>query len=67
MTATWTRVNGEWCIRLADGEWPGGTGTGLPVWVKTRTGSRKQVVLGEHVRTFRVKGGRFVDIYRQGT
>lgn len=64
MTATWTKVNGEWCVRLADAPWPGGSGAGLPVWVTTQAGSKKQVVLGEHVRTWRVGGGRFVDIYR---
>ena len=64
MTATWTKVNGEWCVRLTDCPYPGGSGKGLPVWVETRNGSKKQVVLAERLRVWRVKGGRFVEIYR---
>ena len=68
MTATWTKLDsGEWAVKLTDAPWPGGTGTSLPVTVTARSGQTKQVILGEHVRVWRIKGGRFVDIYRVAT
>jgi hypothetical protein len=68
MKATWTKLeNGEWGVKLLGSEWPQGTGRGLPVTVETQAGRKTEVVLGEHIRTFRIAGGRFVDIYEKAT
>ena len=65
MTASWTKLDdGSWGVRLERAPWPSGTGVGLPVVVRSKSGRRATVVLGEHLRGFRIKGGVFVDVYR---
>lgn len=64
MIATWAKIDGEtWGVRLEDAPWPGGSGVGMPVAIRTKAGKRADVVLGAHVRTWRVAGGRFIDLY----
>jgi hypothetical protein len=63
--ASWTRLDdGTWGARLECAPWPGGTGTGLPVTLHGRKGGSVQVVLGEHLKSFWMKGSRWVDLYR---
>lgn len=63
--SSWIKLDdGTWGVRLVGCEYATGTCTGIPFTVKTRAGKKTRVVLGEHVRTFRVERGKFVDIYR---
>lgn len=65
MQATWRRFDdGEWGVRLTQPEYPPSTWVGLPVTVRSRSGKKRNVVLGEHVRTFRIKGGVIVAEFR---
>ena len=60
---TWTKVEGEWAVRIEDSPYATGTGVGMPYTVTAKSGRKTRVILGAHVRTFRITGGRFVDVY----
>lgn len=68
---TWTRLeDGTWGVALpnfypsnADGPGPD-VNSGLPVTVKTKSGEKKTVVIGDFVKKYRIKGGIIVKVYR---
>lgn len=64
MKITWANIDGEWCVKITEPEyWPEQM-IGLPYTVTAASGRKKRVILGELVKKYRIKGGRWVDIYR---
>jgi len=62
-TVSWTREGDDWAVRWEGSEYPSGTAAGFVVTVTSRSGRKAEVILGELVRHYLVKGGRHVDIY----
>jgi hypothetical protein len=64
MAASWIKLDsGEWGIRMQDSSYHEATWPGLPCTVESKGGKRTKVIVGEHVRTFRVKGGSMVFVF----
>ncbi len=68
---TWTRLeDGTWGVQLPEFyptnvREPGpDRNTGLPVTVKTKSGKKKTVILGDFVKSFRGKRGIVIKVYR---
>ena len=65
MEANWTKLeDGSWGARLTGSDYHAKSWIGLPCTLTSRSGSKKEVILSEHVKTFRIKGGTVVDIFR---
>ena len=63
-TVSWTNIDGEWCVKIQDSGYHTAMMVGMPYTVTSAAGKKKRVVLGECVRHYRVKGGRWVDVFK---